>query len=647
MPLTSVPVRPACSPANQEQNQDSLDPVNGGPEIIIEQPATTGPMNRLAELLQAERVAIMMEMERRHRALLLEMGLQPISGLQAEHALDAQHAHHGHHRTSGHHGHHAHHVEKAPQSIDTDEPQVSPSSDSIERQETGASTPSGTSGAPSSPRGRKTMMVMSPKGLRAGMTDRELMLLDLEKATGFTYAFLRLRNFMFGHVLEIILSILIVMNAFTVAVDVQYRSFDTEHDLHMQGVWPNEASKGKDSWPGAKTLLTVLEVFFGIVFTMEVVLKCGFDPKRFATSAWNLFDTVIVLFWILSLVEALGELVNPMLLRLLRVARLVRLLRLVKTVQIFDVLHLLVGSLKSCVLVFFWSCMLLLVIIVFGAVLLNFMVEDYIRDESNPALGRKEVFVRFGSFSRAMVTMFEMTLGNWLPPLRVLQENVDEWYSLPCLVYLCVVNFAVVSVIRAVFMSETFKTAATDEEMLITQKNRQIRKHVASMNRFFSEADSSGDGFLTYDEFMSITQDKRVKTWLAAMEFDASNAKLVFDLLDDGDKRLSAEEVVHGVAKFKGAARSIDLMAVQHRCDQIEHACQRIEDHLFMKIDSFGSLSLDTSAVKPGVMDIPGNDSPGSSCKEGSSKEIDLLSSICEVGSSKEGSFNETVCYTI
>jgi len=242
-------------------------------------------------------------------------------------------------------------------------------------------------------------------------------------------------------------------------------------------------------------------------------------------------------------------------------------------------LHLLIVSLTASSSVFLWSLAMLLCIIVFGALVLNYALVDYMTNVHNESSIRKAVFERFGSFSRAVVTMFELTLGNWEPPLSLLQQ-VNEWYILPCLAYIVVVWFAVVQVIRAVYIQETFKVAASDEDMMIMQKNRQIRKHVENMDRFFKEADESGDGFLSYEEFQEIIKDTRVETWMAAMEFDTSNAQLVFDLLDDGDQKLSAQEVVQGVAKLKGGARSIDLMALKYRCESIDNTCRQIEKNL-------------------------------------------------------------------
>ena len=40
---------------------------------------------------------------------------------------------------------------------------------------------------------------------------------------------------------------------------------------------------------------------------------------------------------------------------------------------------------------------------------------------------------------------------------------------------------------------------------------------VSHMNRFFQEADESGDGYVTLAEWQEMVKDPRVKTWLSAM----------------------------------------------------------------------------------------------------------------------------------
>lgn len=59
-----------------------------------------------------------------------------------------------------------------------------------------------------------------------------------------------------------------------------------------------------------------------------------------------------------------------------------------------------------------------------------------------------------------------------------------------------------------------------------------------------------------------MAKDPRVAHWLAAMEMEIRDAEFVFDLLDDGDGRMSAKEMVLGFSRMKGTARSLDIMAL-------------------------------------------------------------------------------------
>merc|ERR1711862_266990 len=64
--------------------------------------------------------------------------------------------------------------------------------------------------------------------------------------------------------------------------------------------------------------------------------------------------------------------------------------------------------------------------------------------------------------------------------------------------------FAVLNVIRAIFLHETFKVAGTDDDLMIMQKQRQIREQTDKIERFFYEADATRDGYISYDEFLNV-----------------------------------------------------------------------------------------------------------------------------------------------
>merc|ERR1712137_458661 len=185
-------------------------------------------------------------------------------------------------------------------------------------------------------------------------------------------------------------------------------------------------------------------------------------------------------------------------------------------------------------------------------------------DSSYSMETRTQLFVFFGSFSRCMFTMFELSLGNWVVVGRFLMNDISEWFCLFALVHKLAIGFAVIRIISGVFLHETFKAAATDDDLMLMQKKRLMQKHARKMRRFMQKADVSGDGDLSREEFKGVLKSEDVRAWLAAQEIDAGDADLLFSLLDTGDETLTADELVVGVTRLKGAAKSIDLYGLMH-----------------------------------------------------------------------------------
>merc|ERR1712217_156776 len=71
------------------------------------------------------------------------------------------------------------------------------------------------------------------------------------------------------------------------------------------------------------------------------------------------------------------------------------------------------------------------------------------------------------------------------------------------------------------------------------------------------------DGQLSLQEFETIVRDPQVKHWLSSMDLDTSDARNLFAMIDvDKSNHLSFHELVTGVSRLKGAARSIDLLSL-------------------------------------------------------------------------------------
>merc|ERR1712008_393994 len=194
---------------------------------------------------------------------------------------------------------------------------------------------------------------------------------------------------------------------------------------------------------------------------------------------------------------------------------------------------------------------------------------------NEPPENHKEVYKYYGSFARSMLTMFEITLGNWIVPARALVENVSEWYMLFFLAHKMIIGFSVVSVITAVFIQETFKVATTDDRIMIMNKERGRKINAAKIGALFGH--SGAGSFLDYDHINSVLADPEARIRLAAMELDVRCPRTFFSLLDkDGDGHISFDELLDGVSRLKGQARSYDVATLQSRLVELKNSLQEL-----------------------------------------------------------------------
>eukprot|EP00929_Paragymnodinium_shiwhaense_P080640 TRINITY_DN42069_c0_g1_i1.p1 TRINITY_DN42069_c0_g1~~TRINITY_DN42069_c0_g1_i1.p1 ORF type:complete len:706 (-),score=133.70 TRINITY_DN42069_c0_g1_i1:250-2250(-) len=375
----------------------------------------------------------------------------------------------------------------------------------------------------------------------------------------------RVTRFVEGPYFECFFAIVIVMSTVLMCLEAQYNGIDMGYQLGFSGYHRPAA----EVWPHAREVFDVMEYVFGFVFLIEVCLKLFALRVKFLLSGWDLLDLAIVVIWFAYAFGSVDLGINPFIVRLFRLLPMFRLVRFVKAFQIFDVLRLLVSALQACSSVFLWSLLLLFVIMVVCGLILHIVVKGEILDGSLTEAATHDLFVYFGTFSRTILSMYEVTFGNWSKIGRALHENISEWFAPLILAYRLVVSFAMLKVINGIFLSETLRVMNSNDEILIMHKTRQTERHISNMQQLFIEADDSGDGLLSFEEFKGILADSRVKTWLEAQEIELNDVQLVFDLVGNERGAINAEELVLGFARMKGAARSVDMLSLMQRINSL------------------------------------------------------------------------------
>jgi Ca2+-binding EF-hand superfamily protein len=286
-----------------------------------------------------------------------------------------------------------------------------------------------------------------------------------------------------------------------------------------------------------------------------------------------LVDFSIVLLWLYSDVlagffDVLGELpINAQVLRLARVARLLRLFRLIRTVQSrhFDSLYLITTALKGSLSILSWTCLMLLLFHLVLALLMNQIIREYYFNHLPDDILQwpdqaKDMYAYFGSFSRSLLTMFEISLANWPPACRLLVEEISEFWIVYALLHKLILGFAVLGVVNGVFIQETFKSASLDDAVMVRATRRRREAHNAKMQMLFEEANTDGDEYVSLQEWEEVCKDEWVSLWLASQDLNVQDAMTLFKMLDrEGDDKLTAEELIEGAARLKGHAANLDM----------------------------------------------------------------------------------------
>jgi len=311
---------------------------------------------------------------------------------------------------------------------------------------------------------------------------------------------------------ESVICSIIMINTLIMAFETQYDEALTATEYGLQlgydlGIRTYDLPASK-AWPGAEYAWEISEWIFGPIFLVELLIKLMGMKLAFFLDIWNIFDAVTVIAWLIDTVLRGFWPIDPMLLRLAKLGRLLRLMRLVRKLKGFDALYILTTALRGSVTVLLWSfLMLFLLQLIFALFLQRIVQETIVSGDRTPAV-QEELFLHFGTCSRSLLTMFEITLGNWPPVARILQDHVHEAFCAFSILHKITVGYALIAVINGVFLKETFSAAENDDKIMMRNTEKKRDQHIKKMKSLFEAADETGDGVLDREEGVHPSDDR-------------------------------------------------------------------------------------------------------------------------------------------
>jgi len=242
-----------------------------------------------------------------------------------------------------------------------------------------------------------------------------------------------------------------------------------------------------------------------------------------------------------------------------------RFLRVGRIAHAFPELRILARALASSLSSLVSAFILLFGVIVAGSMLVFQILVGYMEDESNPIDQREWVHSNFGSMTLSLLAMWEVTFtGSWGKYTKPLICDINGFLAIFWVLYIVGINFAVMRLISALFLKQTLAIASSDAEKMTMSQLQHKQKFAQKIREVFLEADTSGDGKISADEFQKMVFDPHVGKCFESLELEVAEVATLFQLLSTDDGETDYEEFLEGALKLKNSAKTIDVIQILH-----------------------------------------------------------------------------------
>eukprot|EP00434_Breviolum_minutum_P003677 symbB.v1.2.003234.t1/scaffold179.1/size284905/1 len=296
---------------------------------------------------------------------------------------------------------------------------------------------------------------------------------------------------------------LVLLNSFSMMIQLEMEGRTIANNLGLpQG----------HNYSEAMPTFRVVDEMFVWIFLAELLLRMFVEGRHFVKDVANWLDAVLVAGGLFDVILSMAGGGNDgVTLRFVSAMKAFRAIRMVRSFRFSPGLRMLVKACQCCLPSLMWSMLLLAVFMCMGALIMGNLLQDFIKDESQPFEDvfmagllterihvvydgrdlekkgdRQWVWARYGTTYRAMYTLYEITFaGNWPTNARPVLDKVSQMFVIFYLLYVTIIVFAVIRVISAIFLKDTLDEANNDAQQMVLERMRKKAEYVERLETTF------------------------------------------------------------------------------------------------------------------------------------------------------------------
>lgn len=254
--------------------------------------------------------------------------------------------------------------------------------------------------------------------------------------------------------------------------------------------------------------------------------------------------------------------------------------------RVFSSLRVLVKAITGSIGALVWSMLLLFLIQLSACLLLARIFEPIILDNATNYTTREFLFDKFGSCVRSFITVFEITMapGGFIPYRKIFfLPDISAFVIIFFIAYVCVVTFAVIRVITAMFLKATLSASSSDNQEQANLTYISLLECVASRRHLEAGGDTDGvndaeqgDEVVDKEDLFELLELPGMSEWLDDGGLTNKDAKWLFDVQASRNHgTVYLAEYMSALMRIRGTARAADVARQLH---EVRHMSQRFDD---------------------------------------------------------------------
>jgi hypothetical protein len=320
----------------------------------------------------------------------------------------------------------------------------------------------------------------------------------------------------------------------------------------------------------------ITETVFLSAYTVEFLLKMvRFRWEYFVGPDWkyNWLDSfLLVQSYIFEFSGSSGNFVFLRTIRILKLAKALRVFRLVAT---FKSLRAILVSLMNTLGTLGWSILMLAIIHFLFALVIVLRVSEWLtrqQEDGIPVdpLYYEEVMWWFGSVFAAMRALYGTSSGGegW-PTFYDLLEPTGTLNQAFVLFFVFFSQIAILNIILGIFVDDAMRCMESSKEEAIFEHAEQQREIAANIEALCLEADTSGCGKLSRDEWANAIRKGSMQSYLDIVGLRVCNVLEFFEIMaaQSPHGEVDIRHFVKGCMRARGDASRFDMQVVRNEVD--------------------------------------------------------------------------------